>query len=272
MVYKRRIYSEGRFDLRFLIFFLLISLIHTLPTTAQKQKDIKITSSEFKDDILVEKGFTLSEPLKDQLLPLDSLLKIAIYYSPELKFQKALKNKAESGLDKAKNLWLNNIFAYGDFNTSNQNFSYRDLDTGVTGANSISDGYSVGAIVRVPLYVLFGRKADMNVMKAEIDATEKQYDVQKRVFQREIVKEYFNLIGQQEILMTQIEAYEAQSLNLRIMEMNMLDGQTPLADYARTKEVTTKAKTLVLASQRDFYTSFHRLENMIGVPLERLKR
>ena len=114
-----------------ILLFLLIFLLHC-PAKAQ---DFDNFSREMIYDTLWSHGnFDFNKPLKDQLLPLDTILIIAIENHPKMKFEEALIERSEYNLKNTKRLWMNNS---GCHESCNPWFRLRQKKEVVTGSNDL---------------------------------------------------------------------------------------------------------------------------------------
>src|ERR1700761_3828756 len=110
--------------------------------------------------------------LKSQLLPLDSILAIAVKHSPSVKFQEDLIGSAKAQLEFSRRLWTNNIVGFVNYSGGNQSIVSADSQTpGSSSSSNITSGLRAGIQINLPLYELVGRKSRLKIYKYELNST-----------------------------------------------------------------------------------------------------
>ena len=104
----------------------------------------------------------LNRELKDQLIPLDSLIEIAIKNSPNVKSQEAIIRQGEEEVKVGKKEWQNGVFLSGvqSIGNSTQFFNSNNEPVG-TQSQSKNTGYRIALNVNIPLYLFSARNNSM---------------------------------------------------------------------------------------------------------------
>lgn len=112
-----------------------------------------------------------TKSFSEQLLPLDTLIELAVSNSPTVRHYDALVDKFDYQVDIARRLWQNNIYGFANYSTGDQR-----IVTGGTGipgdmtTSTIASGYRAGLQVNIPLFEFTSRKKRINFHEAERDA------------------------------------------------------------------------------------------------------
>ncbi|MAX81063.1 MAG: hypothetical protein CL843_12930 [Crocinitomicaceae bacterium] len=251
-----------------ILFFLLIFLLHC-PAKAQ---DFDNFSREMIYDTLWSHGnFDFNKPLKDQLLPLDTILIIAIENHPKMKFEEALIERSEYNLKNTKRLWMNNLYGTVGYNGGNQSIILNNSETSDESSN-LTNGYRWGINLRLPLYELMGRPAQVKMMNAELDASQRQYEARALDLQKTVIQAYFDLLNAQELVESRGADMETQASNLEMAQIEMIQGNLEMDTYARIYNMSTNTKAIYLEAKQRFYTAFYAFETIVGVDINLLKR
>jgi hypothetical protein len=248
-----------------------ISIVLAFFSDHAKGQDILVDSLKIDPlDSLIFQSFDIYENIEDQLLPLDTIIDIANEEHPQIKFQEALIRANEYNIKNTRSLWMNTLYAFGNYTTGNQQLTLADVG-GTSVDSRITNGYVLGLGLRVPLYEFLGRRNFVNQVKAERDASVEMREVMKVNLNRSVIDEYYELITRQRTMIIAAQNAYTQDVNVELAEQGLLTGQVPMEDYARFVSIRAAAKMLYEEEKRDFYRQFSKFEELVGVKMIELK-
>jgi len=247
------------------------SLFALVALQSVKSQDFENLDQILNDSIWRMNNFDFNQPLKSQLLPLDSILLIAIDNNPQIAAEEAYVAQASSNVKNTKKLWMNNIYGTAGYNGGNQSIIFNSADE-FDQTNNLTNGYRWGLNVRLPLYEVFGRKDQVNMMKAQLKASQNQLEVAELRLQQNVIEAYFNLLNSQELLKSRGEDHQTQQSNLELARVAMLKGDIEMDEYSRVYTLATNSEAFYLESKQRFYTAFFMFETVVGVDINFLKR
>lgn len=255
------------------IFFLATVLL----TSQLNAQDFDFKDSDQSDTVRLDtsvifESFNIRMSLRDQLLPLDSIIGIALQRNPQVKFQQSLVDKSKYNLAHIRRLWSNNVYGFGTYTWGDQTILLNNNTTDAAQNTNISAGYQIGIGMRLPLYELYARQSRIKQAKAELDGSKYQKSVYEQNIVRQIISEYYKLVTAQQVMMIVSESYEAQSLNAKIAEKEMLKGQMKMTSFSTIHKSATDVREKLELKKQDFYIAFYTFEALVGVKMIDLKR
>ena len=215
----------------------------------------------------------VNQDIAVQLLPFDQLVKVALAYSPVMKYQREIINVAEAGTNVSKAQILQNVNGFGNYSAGNQ--SLVTTGVGVVDTNplgQIANGYRFGVDARVSLYDLFGRKHQIKQAQANQRAAEAQLGVLELQLRQQLITLYQDMITTQQILKLRLVDEQASLAAYRIAEAEMQKGSTSASVFASVTTQYVQTKTVSEQVKGDFLKQVHSFEALMGVPIQRLKR
>ncbi len=227
-------------------------------------------SAGLKNDTLY---LDINQDIAVQLLPFDDLVRIAIAYSPLLKYQTEISHSLNSVYEISKKQILQNASAFGNYSAGNQSI----LSTGgsLTSRDpigQIANGYRFGVDVRVSLFDLFGRKHQIEQAYSNYRASVIQKDVVELQLRRELIMLYQDMITAQQVLKVRLMDDQASLTALRIAENDVQKGQATAEVLANATNRYAQAKAISEQVKGEFLKNVHFFETIMGVPIQRLKR
>ena len=215
----------------------------------------------------------LNKDLKDQLLPVDSLIDLAIANNPGIKMQDALVQSGEQQIKFSSKEWLHDIVFNFNDNYGNSTLFYNTNQTPVeTQSKNLTSGYRVGININIPLYEVFGRNNRVGVYRAELHAKEEKVKDLELELARRVIYEYNYVLASHRVMQISSNANEAAALHLQMADREFKEGTIPVADFSRITEFATKAQIDFEISKREFFSWYQQLEKLIGVRLDTLVR
>lgn len=229
----------------------------------------------------------VNQDIAVQLLPFEQLLKVAIAYSPLMKYQREVVGIADAATSTTKAQILQNVSAGGGYAWTNQTLGGNTRSSGTAtpgtpGTNpdvntsssglQLSNGYRVGVDVRISLFDLFGRKHQIRQAVANQRAAEAQLDVLELQLRQQLITLYQDMITSQQILKVRLLDEQASLAAFRIAETELQKGSITATAFAASTTQYAQTKSLSEQLKGDFLKQVHFFEALMGVPIQRLKR
>lgn len=216
----------------------------------------------------------VNQDVAGQLLPFDQLLKVAMAYSPLVKYQQELVNGLGAAVDQTRTQIYQNL-------SGNANYSSGDQTILATGSASdpnrnslgqIANGYRVGVDLRISLYDLFGRKHAIRQAKSNQRAAEIQRDVLELQLKQQLISIYQDMITAQQMLKIRLLDEQASLTAYRLAELDLQKGRITAGAMSITTTQYVQARATSEQVKGDFLKNIHFFEALMGVPIQRLKR
>jgi outer membrane protein TolC len=209
--------------------------------------------------------------LQAQLIPLDSIIEIAVKHSPSVKFQTNLIQSAKSQLEFSKRLWTNNIVGFVNYSTGNQSIVTADSqNAGTLAASNITSGYRMGVQLNLPLYELVGRKSRINIYKYELNSTVNKKDESIQELKKEVIQVYYSLLYYNNLLTIRSEAKQSTINQYLLAQKQFQDGIIDIAELSRLKTIEVNARADYEEAKRQFSTLYFQVEPLVGVSIQQL--
>jgi outer membrane protein TolC len=219
------------------------------------------------------KTIDLTKDLREQLVPLDSLITIAAMNSPTMKAQDALIAAGADQIKFARREWQNGVFGTFTQSLGNQNsFFNTNQEPEAIQSATVQTGFRLALNVNVPLFLLFGRTSRINVYKHELEVRRLTLEKLKLDVSRQVVYEYNNMITAHKMMMIASASRGTSRLLLDMADKQFSQGDISIADFSSISAITTKAETDYEISKKDFYTNYQQLEKLLGKRLDTLVR
>ena len=216
----------------------------------------------------------IDQDIAVQLLPFDELVKVAVAYSPLIKYQNEVANVLNSSYEVSKSQILQNVSGFANYSNGNQSIlsSGGTTLTGRDAIGQISNGYRVGVDLRVTLYDLFGRKHQIRQAYSSYRAAVLQKDVIEQQLKRELITVYQDMVTAQQVLKVRLLDEQASLTAFRIAEAETQKGKITAEQLADAINRYAQSKSIAEQIKGDFLKNVHYFEALVGVPLQRLKR
>lgn len=221
------------------------------------------------DDIKLD----LTKELLNQLVPLDSILKLAVYNNPGVKAQEALIAAGNEQVKLGRREWQNGVFLSYNQNIGNQTLFYNSNQEPVgTQSQSLSTGYRLGLNVNIPLYLFFARNNRINIYKQELEVRKETNEKLKLDLERIVIAEYNSMLSTHRILLIASNSRSASRMLMDMANQQFQQGDITIGDYTSVMGLASKAESDYEIAKRDFYTWYQQLERLVGVRLDKLTR
>ena len=227
-------------------------------TAAPVKKPVPVLLDEQKD-------------LQMQLLPLDSILELAVKNSPGIKFQKDLIQSAQAQLEFTKDEWTSNIVGFVNYTAGNQTIVTNDNQpAGSLSQSNINNGFKVGIQVNLPLYEFIGHRAKNNLYKYELNSTIDKRDQSIQELRTVVIQAYYNLFYTNNLLTIRSEAKQSAINEYAIAQKQFRDGTIDISELSRIETFQVNASAEYEDAKRQFSTAFSQIEPLVGVPVKQL--
>ncbi len=257
-------------------YFLLLLLLQT--GNAFSQSISNGLANENVEEIRAPESATINildftSDLKEQLVPLDSIINIAIKNNPAVKAQEAL---VEAGIDQirfGRREWQNGITGTFTQSLGNQAVIFNtNQEPEAIQSSSVQSGFRLGLNVSIPLFLLFGRTSRINVYEHELEVRKQTEEKIKMDISRQVVYEYNNMLSTHRIMLITSNSKGTTRLLSEMAEKQFAQGDISIAEYSSVNAIATKAESDYEIARRDFYNYYQQLEKLIGVRLDTLVR
>lgn len=216
----------------------------------------------------------VNQDIAVQLLPFDQLLKVAIAYSPLVKYQNEVVNGLGAAVDVTRTQIYQNLSGNANYSTGDQTILATGSASDPTrnSLGQIANGYRVGVDFRISLYDLFGRKHVVQQAKSNRRAAELQRDVLELQLKQQLINIYQDMITAQQMLKIRLIDEQASLTAYRLAELDLQKGR--ITAIAMASITTQYVQTRAISEQvkGDFLKNVHYFEALMGVPIQRLKR
>jgi len=209
--------------------------------------------------------------LQEQLIPLDSILSLAVKNSSSVKFQADLIKVAQAQMISNKNLWTNNIVGFVNYSAGNQSIVTADNTTpGAVNSSSISNGLRFGVQINLPLSELMTRKSRMASFKNTITSTIDKRDQAIEELKQVVIQLYYTLLYYSNLLSIRSEAKASAINQYSIGEKEFKEGAIVIGELSRLKSIEVNARADYEEAKREFSTAYYQMEPLVGVPFQQL--
>ncbi|RYC72145.1 hypothetical protein EQG79_08530 [Spirosoma sordidisoli] len=216
----------------------------------------------------------VNQDIAVQLLPFDELVKMAVAYSPVIKYQNEVSSVLKASQGVARTQILQNVSGFGNYSGGNQVLiaSGRSPDLNTNPIGQIANGYRAGVELRVSLFDVFGRKHLIRQADANYKASLVQKDIAELELKQQLISIYQDMITAQQILKTRLIDEQASLAALRVAEAELQKGKITTGQLASATTAYVQAKATTEQVKGDFLKSVHLFEALMGTPIQRLKR
>ncbi|TWI95534.1 outer membrane efflux protein [Mucilaginibacter frigoritolerans] len=240
------------------LFLLILHYACYAQTTGAERKSAPVLLDEQKE-------------LQQQIVPLDSILELAVNNSPSVKFQNDLIEAAKSQLEFSKKQWSNNVVGFVNYSAGNQSIVSADSQSpGTQTSSNVTNGLRVGVQVNLPLFELLGRKSQTKIYKHDLNSTINKKDESIQELKKEVILQYYNLLYSSNLLAIRSDAKQSTTSEYAIAEKQFRDGIIDLGELSRLKTIEVNARADYEEAKRQFSTYYNQFEVLVGVPFQQL--
>ncbi len=210
--------------------------------------------------------------LKDQLLPLDSLIALAIVYSPVVKFEESTVQKSTSELKITKREWLKNVYGSTSYFIGNQNNVAYSADPITNESSILINGYRSGATINIPLVDIFTRKAKVSASRSEMESRIHKREVAEMEVAKETIILYNSLLSSFNVLKVLSKAMAISNTNYQLAEKEFRESAITIVELSSISETNFTAQTRFEYAKSQFFTYYTQLETLIGLKMSQMTR
>ena len=214
-------------------------------------------------------GFNLFQDISGQLPTLDSLIQIAISYSPSVKTAVYQSETEEERLQLEKKFWTNHISLFGNYAAGSQGVYIAGVNESTV--NTLSNGYRYGLSVNLPLYEFISRSNRIKLSQSEIKTFESKAEEIKLTVEQLVIRNYFALVVAQKVMIDQHNYLEQANNSTQLADRKLRDNQISFTEYTRISELQSIASQKYFESYGEFMVAFYNLESLLGTKLYELK-
>lgn len=214
----------------------------------------------------------VNQDIAVQLLPFDDLLKVAVAYSPVIKYQNEVAGSLKAAQNVTRSQILQNVSGFANYSGGDQTLIATGRDQNPNPVGQLANGYRVGVDLRVSLFDLFGRKHLIKQADANHRAALVQRDILELQLKQQLIGIYQDMITAQQMLKVRLLDEQASLAALRVAEAELQKGRITTAMLASATTAYVQAKATTEQVKGDFLKNVHFFEALMGVPIQRLKR
>jgi outer membrane protein TolC len=249
------------------------SLTHDQVSALLKQdQEMQTDTAGMAMNEFTSSKLNLNHDLKEQLLPIDTIIQIAIRNNPGVKMQEALIRSGEAQVQYAKREWLHDISFNFNNSYGNTTMFYNTNEAPQLQTQNMNTGYRAGINISIPLYELFGRPQRINIYRNELEAKEEQRRNLELELARRVIYEYNYTIASHKMMLISSENMQAALTHQAMADKEFSEGVIPIGESARITEFAAKSKLDFEASKREFFLWYMQLETLLGVRMDTLIR
>jgi len=207
------------------------------------------------------------------LIPIDSIILIAIQNNPAVKMQEAIVRSGEDQVKYSKSEWMRNISVNFNNSYGNSTFFYTTNETAdQLQTQNLNTGYRAGININIPLYEFFGRQHRVNVFKNELLAKDEQRKNTELELARRVIYEYNYTLASHRMMLISSENLQAALMHQEMADKEFHEGVISVGESARITEFASKAKLEFETAKREFFQWYMQLETLLGVRMDTLVR
>lgn len=259
----------------FILGLVLLLLIqtwgHGQATTTQPTPTAKPLVTPADGLPLDSMSFDFNSDIGVQLIPFEEMYKLALTYSPTVRFEVAVAASQQAAYQLSKLQILQNMTGFANYSTGNQAI----LSTGTTindQLGQISNGYRAGVNIAISLHDLFGRPQQIRLAKGNHDAIQERRRSAEIQLKRDLFNLYQDLILSQRVLQIRLRDDQASLAAYRIAEVELQQGKIAPEAHAFNSGRYAETRTTVEQAKTQFTKNIFALELFVGVPIHQLKR
>ncbi|GAB2475082.1 MAG: hypothetical protein EP311_00550 [Cytophagales bacterium] len=215
----------------------------------------------------------MSEEVRlDRLLPLDSLVSLAVQNAPLIQRLSMGQAQREEEIKIARKSWMQHLALTGGYNYGNvvvadQMATPQDIST-VFRTNT-SATYTVGVSLRLPLSEFTTQKNRVSIQQYAIKEMEYQKKDLELTLTEEVIKRYNDLKRGLTTFKYQAQKVEANEAAVQVTENHFKTGTASIDQYRMALDILTTSKIELEKTKNDTWYALKSLEQLVGSPIFR---
>jgi len=197
--------------------------------------------------------------------PLGTLIEAAQAYSPLLKEQEALIKIREWEALSKKHEWQDYIYFFSEFRYGSSDIYISSGGTKYGDAGLMR--YNVGTRLQISMFDALDQRRKSSIATRQIAYEKLKEDELKDMIKNDVIRLWTKLESYQDILSVNEDHVAVQQGNVYYAEQSYKAGDIPLVEFARIKEIASKAEIEYHLAKKEFRETYLLLESLVGVKL-----
>ena len=215
--------------------------------------------------------FDFNQDISVQLISFDEMFKLALAYSPAVKFEGDLATAQQAAYQLSKFQILQNFGGFANYSTGNQ--AILSTGTNVTDQlGQISNGYRAGVNLSFSIHDIIARPQQIRLARATYEANLDRKRSSEILLKRELFNLYQDLLLSQRVLQIRLRDDQSSLAAYRIAEVELQKGKITPEAAANNSSRYAESRTTVEQAKTQFIKNIYALELAVGVPIRQLKR
>ncbi|WP_111669003.1 TolC family protein [Algoriphagus litoralis] len=211
-----------------------------------------------------------SEVNVEQLLPLDSLITLALEQAPLIKRLSMGQAQREEEIKIARKSWMQHLALTGGYNYGNvvladQTATPQDVNT-IFRTNT-SATFTVGVSLRLPLSEFTTQKNRVSIQEFAIKEMEYQKEDLEFTITQEVITRYNDLHRGLTTIKYQTQKVEANEAAVQVTENHFKTGTASIDQYRMALDILTTSKIELEKTKSDVWYALKSLEQIVGSPI-----
>lgn len=164
-----------------------------------------------------------------------------------------------------RNFGLQADTRYGTFDNFSNNMT--GSNTSILASTTIQTNYGIGLYLKIPVFDVFNRKADIKQAKAELSQAKNLVKFQEDEIKETVIRYYENLILNQSLYQIQAINLGDARANKEMAEKEFRNAIIPFYEYVRILDITSGIASEYEKAKSRFLLSKKLLENLTGVKI-----
>ena len=201
------------------------------------------------------------------LPPLEELIDAAIKNNPAVEFTSLGIEVKESLVSSERNYWTRNFGFQADAeygNLSNSSYSLEADNSNLQSTTTTQWNYGAGVYLKIPIYDLINRKAQVKQAKLEVDQAKSMEERMKNEVRILVIEQYQQVLLTQKLLDIKSQNLGNARVNMQMVEKEFRNGVTTVLEYSRVSDITTKVVVEYETAKSEFFLAKKLLENTVG--------
>ena len=174
-------------------------------------------------------------------------------------------NKKEKKRNWTRNFGIQADTRYGTFN----NFSTITGDNSSInlGSDTQQVNYNVGFYLKIPVFDIINRKAEIKRSQVEIQQAKSLVKFQEDEVKQFVIRYFEDLVLRQNLLKLYASNLGNARVNMEMVEREFRNGVLPISEYVRISDITVRIASDYEKAKSNFFVAKKLLENITGMTI-----
>jgi outer membrane protein TolC len=174
-------------------------------------------------------------------------------------------NKKEKKRNWTRNFGIQADTRYGTFN----NFSTITGDNSSInlGSDTQQVNYNVGFYLKIPVFDIINRKAEIKRSQVEIEQARSLVKFQEDEVKEFVIRYFEDLVLRQNLLKLYASNLGNARVNMEMVEREFRNGVLPISEYVRISDITVRIASDYEKAKSNFFVAKKLLENITGMTI-----